>query len=213
MWFDGADYDFFWLSRWSRPLRAACPHLSDPQQQKAHKKLPLPRWLRSVYVFYGIAQAVAQRAAWLAAHPAATPYRFADSAPCWVKDAALPYSEERLRKLAGTSFWWLFDVNLERLFRIMQADHNEIGQDRWTQAALGTAGHLMQVYRELQRRVGTQQARRLVREECWLFLTLGTEEAVEAAEQLPTPAGQETGGTPPLWLARRAALLPQPPPS
>ena len=183
MWFSGNTYHFFWLSCWSRPLRAACPHLSEPQQQKAHTKLPIPAWLRSIYVLYGIGQAIAERAAWLLAQPTPPPFHFTDSAPCWSKMAAMLHDPRLIQRLIDEDLLLFFEVKLEQLLRVMRADPNEIGQDRWTQVALGVCGHLMQGYHEFQRRCGTQQARALVRAILRAFVLLGREPA-EAAEPL-----------------------------
>lgn len=203
MWFEPDDFHFFWLSRWMQPLRSACPWLSPPVRQKAQKKKKIPKWLRPVYVQHWIRHAVAERQAWLAAHPNAAPYRFADSMPCWSKTAAMPYEERRMHKLKDSDLFWLFDVDLERALRIMQADPAEIGEDRWTQAALGTCGHLAQAYREFQRRCGTRRARSLIREELWIFKLLSTKEIEEE---------EERNGAPPLTpaLPVQADSLPAP---
>ena len=98
----------------------------------------------------------------------------------------------RLHTLKDRDLFWLFDVDLERLLRSMQADPTEIGEDRWTQAVLGTCGHLTQSYQEFKRRCGTRRARSLVREELLYFVVLGTEET-EAPTQAPALA--QTCGT------------------
>ena len=137
----------------------------------------LPAWLRPCFLQRWLGLAIAARIAWQVTQPTPARYRFADSDPCWSKTAALPYDEKRLRALPEYDLLWLWEVDAERLLRMIQVAPGTIGEDRWTQAILGVCGHLTQGYHELKRRYGWRQARVLVRQMLALLVTWQAAEA------------------------------------
>ena len=112
-----------------------------------------------------VAQAIAERFAWLAAHPAAPRYRYErESEPWW---EAAPWTRAETAVLRACSEALLLEmvwIEVERLLCIADAEPKLVGQTGWTCAALCACEHLAQLYTELKRRCKAQQARALVRE-------------------------------------------------
>ncbi len=168
-------YQAFWSQSWSAPLRAACIWLRrDPAPVVSRLPEALaPGWLRPLCVQRCIAQAIAARLAWMRQHPDLAAQRFLyPSTPDWTREAWTPYDRGWLR--VWTEAWLLecFQVEVERLLRIMQTPPALLGEEVWTRVALGTCERLAQLYQELRRRSGMRAARRLVRDTlenfiCW----------------------------------------------
>ncbi len=178
MWFASPDFLSFWFAAWSLPLRAACPWASAQARQCANRKLPIPKWLAPQCLQRWVGEAIATRVAWQQAHPAARAYRFGRrSEPCWSQTAALPYDQRVLHRLEEAALLWLWGMDLERLLRIVLTPAAEVGEDLWTETALGGCAHLGQVYRELKRRYKAPQARALVWGALRFFVVWRAEEA------------------------------------
>jgi len=198
MWFVAQDYNFFWYSRWVQPLRSACPWISMQARQMAQDGWPAPDWMRPLYVQRWVGQAIAERLARQAKQ--ATPFvpHFTDSVPCWNKTMTLPYDSKLLHALPELDVLWWWEVEVERLLRMIETPPSEIGEDRWTQAVMGVCGHLLQGYAELKRRCGWRRARALLREVLELFVRWEEIQAeargADDGTQLTLACQQEAGG-------------------
>jgi len=167
------DLPTFWCLPWSLPLRTACHWLRrQPVTVAPPDPLPsAPRWLRPLFLQRWVGQAVLDRRRWQHAHPDAAPYRYREeSTPCWLGRPPSVYDSFILWAIREETLleWWNIDV--ERLLRIIETPPALVGVEEWTQAVLGACGHLAQLYRELKRRRKAKAARAMLREALQAFV-------------------------------------------
>ncbi len=157
----------FWLMPWSEPLRSACcwiALLGAPLQGKK-PDTDAATWLKPLFLQRWVGQAVAERLAWLKAHPEAAGDRFGEeSDPGWREDGWAPPARPRLRRLCAEELLRLVAVELERLARIAEDVPALVGGGNWTEAALASCAAMARLYAELKRRHRAAQARALVSE-------------------------------------------------
>ena len=163
----------FWRLPWSLPFRSICRWFTLDSQPVVGRALvqTAPWSIRPLFLQRWVAQAIAERFAWLEAHPAAERYRYArESEPRW---EAAPWTRAEPAVLRACSealllaFCW---IEVERLLRIANAAPKLVGQTGWTCAALSACEHLAQLYTELKRRYKAQHARAIIREELRRFV-------------------------------------------
>ena len=65
----------------------------------------------------------------------------------------------------------LFQIEMERLLRIIQAPPALLGEAVWTRAALGTCEHLAQLYHEFRRRYNARGIRVCVQQILRAYVT------------------------------------------
>src|SRR6185437_1852657 len=163
---DTIPFQAFWSQSWSAALRASCcwlTRLPGPNVPRLPDALA-PGWLRPLCFQRVIANAVQARLAWRRAHPDAPPYVLEDgSSPAWDRAAWTPYDPRGLRGCRDEALLARFQVDLERLLRVMETPPDLPGIEVWTRAAMGACERLAQLYQELLRRCGMQAARRVVR--------------------------------------------------
>ncbi|HEY7358721.1 MAG TPA: hypothetical protein VH590_19700, partial [Ktedonobacterales bacterium] len=110
-------------------------------------------------------KAIAARLAWMRQHPDQAAFFFPEtSIPGWTRFFWTPYERRALRSWSDEWLLFHFQLEVERLLRIMQTPPALIGAEDWTRAALGACGHLAQVYHELKRRYGVRAVRRALRD-------------------------------------------------
>ncbi len=185
----------FWSSPWSARLRGACVWLTQvPGPVVPHTPDALaPGWIKPLCVQREIGKAIAARLAWLRAHPDAAGYlAYEYTIPLWTRAGWTPFAQKALGTWSDERLLLLFQVETERLLRIIQAPPALLGEEVWTRAALGACEHLAQVYHAFRRRYGARAVRRFVRRALveyiyWeprreaLEVTAETEEATEMA--------------------------------
>ncbi len=151
----------FWLMHWSEPLRSACcwiALLGAPLQGKK-PDTDAARWLRPLFLQRWVGEAVADRLAWLKAHPEAAGDRFGDeSDPGWREDGWTPPARPRLRRVCDGELLRLVQVELERLARIAEDVPALVGGGTWTEAALASCAAMARLYAELKRRHRAERA-------------------------------------------------------
>src|ERR1051326_4828267 len=161
----------FWLSPWSKAFRSACLWFTlgtQPLQGRARPDKEAPRWLRPLFLQRWVGQAIAAR---LSAQPRTVAYRCGkESEPRWVDAAWARYEWRILREFNDEMLVWIFGMEVERLLRNAQKHPSMAGQVEWVCAVLGASEHLAQLYHELKRRLGMQQARVIVREKLRCFV-------------------------------------------
>ncbi len=164
----------FWMTPWSKTLRAACvwvERFGAPISGKKPDK-DAPNWLRPLLLQRWVAQAITARLAWLDAHPdQTTPRHGNESEPCWDDVAWVSYDRRCLRELREATLLDIFGMEVERLLRIVQEPPGMVGSVEWTRAALGASEHIAQVYAELKRRYKAMRARAILRDELRRFIT------------------------------------------
>jgi hypothetical protein len=173
MCFSAAEIKSFLVGRWSQPLRAASPHLSEQVRQTIRREAPppVPKWVKHQYFQRWLGEAFAARAAWQASQPGEARYRFGQrSEPCWSQSVTLAYDPRPWRVLPEEDILWYMGMEIERLYRITQTPAWKIGEDLWTQTLLGVCRHLAQLYAELARRCKAERARKVARLALHLFL-------------------------------------------
>ena len=157
-----------------------------------------PGWIRPLCVQREIGQAIAARLAWLRQHPDAAGYLYDDyTIPLWTRAGWTPFAQSALRAWSDEWLLLLFQVETERLLRILQAPPALLGEAVWTPAALGACEHLAQLYHEFRRRYGARAVRRFVRRALVEYIYWeppreafeGTADAEEAAAPAATLAG------------------------
>ena len=156
----------FWSQSWSVPLRAACVWLrrTPPPVVPFTPNRLAPGWLRPLCLQREVGQAVGARLTWMRAHPDQAGYLYpTDSIPCWSRDAWIPYERGALRVWTDEWLLVLFQMEVERLLRIVQTPPALLGEEVWTRAALGACEHLAQLYREFRRRYQARPVRLFVR--------------------------------------------------
>ena len=186
MCFSAIEIKSFLVGRWSQPLRAACPHLSEQMRRTIRRKEapPVPAWVKHQYFQRWLGEAIAARAAWQANQPGDARYRFGRrSEPCWSQSVTLAYDPRPWRTLPEEEILWYMGMNIERLYRITQTPQWEIGEDLWTQSFLAVCRHLAQLYAELVRRCRAARARTLAQMALRIFLVW---DAAEIAVGTPT---------------------------
>ena len=171
----------FWLTPWSKPLREACVWVTRFGPPLSGKKpdTEAPKWVRPLFLQRWVAQAIAERLAWLDAHPDLADDRFGQESETDWEHVTWTFAEPRcLRELCEATLLWMFNCEVERLLRIIQEPPTLVGSCEWTQAALVACGHIAQVYAELRRRQPAgagyhkaKRARAIVREELRRFVT------------------------------------------
>jgi len=168
-------FQSFWSQSWSEPLRSACVWLKrDPAPVVPHIPETLaPGWLRPLCFQREVARAVRDRRAWMRAHSdQAADLAPQEAIPVWTRVAWTPYGRGVLRRWSDEGLVDQFHLEVERLLRISEAPPRLLGEEVWTQAALGTCEHLAQLYRELRRRYGARAVRQALRDAltryvCW----------------------------------------------
>src|ERR1051326_1891164 len=172
----------FWLMPWSEPLRSACcwiALLGAPLHGKKPDK-DAARWLRPLFLQRWVGQAVAERMAWLRAHPEANGDRFGDeSDPGWREDGWTPPERPRLRRMEEAEVLRLIAVELERLTRIAEEAPALVGGGPWTEAALTACPEMARLYAELRHRHRAGRARELQR--------AGAAEAIGYSAEVASP--------------------------
>jgi hypothetical protein len=155
----------FWSSPWAAPLRESCVWL---QRQAAPVVPPtpdrlVPDWLRPLCFQREIGRTIRARLANARrdARYAATLYAYA-SQPTWGAEDWRPYGRGVLRSWSKERLLEHFQMELERLLRIMQTPPALLGEAVWTHSALGTCEHLAQLYQEFRRRYGARRTRRFM---------------------------------------------------
>ncbi len=181
MSFSIEEVESFLVSRWSLPIRRACPHL--PEQERRYIRedndLPVPKWARPQFLQRWLGQAIAARLAWQEGQPDPPCYRFGRrSAPCWSQTAILPYDPRCLRGVDEDQLLWYAGMDIERLYRIAREPQWRVGENLWTLTLLGTCRHLTQLYAELRRRCKAAKARELMWQALRLFVTWRANEAL-----------------------------------
>lgn len=174
MCFTVAEVHSFLVARWSQPLRAACPALSEQAHQCVNRETsaPVPNWARPQYFQRWLGETITRRTAQQRRLPGAPRYRFGRrSEPCWSQTCTHPIDTRPLRRLPEDEIRWYMGMGLERLYRITQTPQWEIGEDLWTQTLLSACQYLGQLYRELLRRCKARRAREVVQEALRTFLT------------------------------------------
>ena len=173
----------FWMTPWSRALRGACVWLErlGAPISGTRPDAEAPKWLRPLCVQRWVGQAVADRLAWVAAHPEAAAYRCGrESEPCWTEVGWATYARRCLRAMSEETLRWLFVMEVERLVRSLEEAPGLVGGADWTRGVLGACEHVAQVYGEWRRRHKARRARAIVREELAAFVewTDGSEPGV-----------------------------------
>jgi hypothetical protein len=165
LYFRPTDLVDFWLMPWSAPLRDACCWIA-LLGAPLHGKKPntdAPRWLRPLFVQRWVGQVVADRLAWLKAHPEAAGDRFGDeSDPGWREDGWTLPARPRLRRLGEGELLRLVAVELERLARIAEEAPALVGGGHWTEVTLASCAEIARLYAELKRRHRAERARALM---------------------------------------------------
>ena len=99
-----------------------------------------------------------------ATHPDAAGYLYDEyTIPLWTPAGWTPFAQSALRAWSDERLLLLFQVETERLLRILQAPPKLLGEAVWTRAVLGACEHLAQLYHEFRRRSGARAVRRFVR--------------------------------------------------
>ena len=162
----------FWMTPWSRTLRGACVWLErlGAPISGTRPDAEAPNWLRPLCVQRRVGQAVADRLAWVAAHPEAGYRCGRESEPCWTEVGWASYPRRYLRAMSEESLRWLFMMEVERLVRSMEEAPGLVGGADWTRGVLGACEHVAQVYGEWRRRHKARRARTIVREELAAFV-------------------------------------------
>ncbi len=168
----------FLIARWSLPIRRTCPHLPAQERQtvRPKTKVPVPKGIKPQFLQRWLGSAIASRLAWQEQQTTAPRYRFGlRSAPCWSQTMTLPYEGRALRGEEEETLLWYLGMDIERAYRITQADPTEVGENLWTLTLLSACQHVAQVYRELRRRYRAKRARELVWDALRLFVSWGRE--------------------------------------
>ncbi|HEU5370083.1 MAG TPA: hypothetical protein VFU69_16550 [Ktedonobacterales bacterium] len=167
-------FQSFWSSPWAASLRAACvwlkrepaPVVPDTPDSLA------PGWIRPLCLQRQIGKAIAARIAWMRAHPDQAAFLYPeDSIPGWTRFFWTPYQRQALRSWSDEWLLFHFQLEVERLLRIMQTPPALIGEEDWTLAALGACGHLAQVYHEFTRRYWVRRVRSFVGDVLHAYVT------------------------------------------
>ena len=138
----------------ARRLRLALVRRSGPVVPPLPDALA-PDWLRPLCLQRQLAKAVQARLAWRKAHPKAPNY-WAEkwTSPDWDQDAWTPYNVRWLHGYSVEGLTARFQIDLERLVRIMEVPPSVLGAAIWTHSALGSCERLAQLYQEVLRRYG-----------------------------------------------------------
>ncbi len=169
-------FQSFWSQSWSSPLRAACVWLKRvpaPVVPPIPDRLA-PGWLRPLCFQREVARAVQARIDWMRRNPDQSAMLYTlDSLPCWSCEDWTPYGRGVLRTWSDEWLLEHFQMEVERLLRVVQAPPRLLGEEVWTHVALGTCEHLAQLYKEFRRRYGARAVRRFVRDVlnlyvCWV---------------------------------------------
>ena len=170
---------------WSEPLRNACcwiALLGAPLQGKKSDK-EAARWLKPLFVQRWVGQAVADRMAWVRAHPEARGDRFGEeSDPGWREEGWAPPERRCLRRLCEEELLRRVAVEAERLARIAEEAPALVGGGHWTEVALASCAEVARLYAELKRRHHAARARALLREELRQFVAWADDAAEGDAE-------------------------------
>jgi len=166
MLFTSTDLLSFWSCAWSVPLRSACRWLTPEVKRRVDPGVSMARRLGPQCLSRWVGQAIQDRFAWWKAHPDAAPYRHPDeSAPTWEALALPPYERGKLRALEDEwDFDWYCRIEVERLLRLLDYPPVLIGEEEWTEAALGLCERLARLYGEMKRRYRAKQARAMLQE-------------------------------------------------
>jgi hypothetical protein len=157
----------FWSSPWSLPLRNACIWLKRVPAPvvPATPDALAPNWIRPLCLQRVIGRAIGARIRWMREHPDQSAFLFpTDAIPLWTREAWTPFARSALRAWNEERLLLLFEIEVERLLRLMQVPPGLMGEEVWTHAVLGACEHLAQLYHEFRRRFGARRVRRFVRE-------------------------------------------------
>jgi hypothetical protein len=106
-----------------------------------------PSWIRPLCVQREIGKTIAARLARMRAHPDASAYLAYDyTIPLWTQAGWTPYTASALRTWSDEWLLLHFQIEAERLLRILQTPPALLGEEVWTRAALGACEHLAQIY-------------------------------------------------------------------
>ncbi|HEY7357216.1 MAG TPA: hypothetical protein VH590_12140, partial [Ktedonobacterales bacterium] len=133
-------FQSFWSSPWAASLRAACVWLKrEPAPVvPATPDSLAPGWIRPLCLQRQIGKAIAARLAWMRQHPDQAAFLFPEtSIPGWTRFFWTPYERRALRSWSDEWLLFHFQLEVERLLRIMQTPPALIGEEDWTLAALG----------------------------------------------------------------------------
>ncbi len=174
----------FWSSPWAAPLRASCVWLTRvpaPVVPPTPDRLA-PGWLRPLWVQREVGRAIRARLANMRQYASytATLYAYA-SLPTWGAEDWRPYGRGVLASWSDERLLEHFQMEVERLLRIMQAPPALLGAEVWTRCALGTCEHLAQLYQQFRRRYGARRTRRFVRKFLITYVWWTPAETPEAA--------------------------------
>ncbi len=176
----------FWVMPWSEPLRNACcwiALLGAPLQGKKPDK-EAARWLKPLFLQRWVGQAVADRMAWVRAHPEARGDRFGEeSDPGWREEGWAPPERRCLRRLCEEELLRRVAVEAERLARIAEEAPALVGGGHWTEVTLASCAEVARLYAELKRRHHAARARALLREELRQFVAW-TDDAAEGDAEM-----------------------------
>ena len=127
-----------------------------------------------------VGQAIAARPVWMRQHPDRATYLYPEySIPLWTRAAWTPFARSALCLWSDEWMLELFQLEVERLLRLIQTPPALLGEAVWTRSALGTCEHLAQLYGELRRRYNARGIRVCVQQILRAYVTWEPEEEAE----------------------------------